>query len=476
MGQEIAQEAFEQADFDAFHARVADETARLRQWFETERFSRRSFMAGFEAEAWLVGASAEPVPMNAAFLDALDNDLVVPELSQFNVEVNGSPTSLTARAFSRLADELDHTWAQCRSCAESLGARVLMIGILPTVPPEALCLDNISSMSRYRALNTELLRQRGGEPFELDIQGAGAGAERLRRTHPDVMAEAAATSFQVHLQVRQANAARLYNASLAVSAPLVAVSANSPYLFGHDLWAETRIPVFEQAINPGLGALPRVTFGQGYVRDSLLELFEENLADYPPLLPAVSDADAGTLANLRFHNGTIWRWNRPLIGFDHDGIPHLRIEHRVVPAGPTVEDSIANAALYYGLVASLSTRDEPIEQVLPFDAARDNFYAAARDGLDARIRWPGASGAVDLRDLVLEELLPLAFEGLEWLGVPDAEARGFLGTIERRVDSRQNGATWQRRWVERHGRDFQGLTLAYLECQATGTPVHRWPV
>ena len=472
MGQEIDREAFDAADFEAFAERLAAETAHLRSWFEHERFSRRSFTAGFEMEAWLVGDDGAPRAMNDEYLACLGNDLVVPELSRFNVELNGSPTSLTARAFSRLADELDHTWARCRECAEELGVHITMIGTLPTVAPESLNLDNISSMSRYRALNHELLRMRGGEPFELRIDGV----EKFRRTHPDVMAEAAATSFQIHLQVRQANAARLFNATLAVSGPMVAVSANSPYLFGHDLWAETRIPVFEQAVCVGEGPWQRVTFGQGYVKESLLELFEENLAEYPPLLPALSDAEPGALPHLRFHNGTIWRWNRPLIGFDHDGVPHLRIEHRVVPAGPTVEDAIANAAFYYGMVAALASAEEPIEARLPFGAAHDNFYACARDGLDAQLHWPGADGHVDAQVLILEELLPLAHQGLEWLGVPEAERRGYLGLIESRVAGGQNGATWQRRWVDRHGRDFPGLVRAYMERQATGVPVHRWAV
>ena len=472
MGQEIDREAFDAADFERFAARLADETARLRRWFEQDRFSRRGWTAGFEMEAWLVGDDARPRPMNQEFLAALGNDLVVPELSRFNVELNGSPTSLTARAFSRLADELDHTWAECRGCAEALGAHIAMIGILPTVAPEELNLDNISSMSRYRALNHELLRMRGGEPFELRIDGR----EKFRRTHPDVMSEAAATSFQIHLQVREENAARLFNATLAVSAPMVAVSANSPYLFGHDLWAETRIPVFEQAVCVGEGHFQRVTFGQGYVRESLLELFEENLAHYPPLLPALSDAEPGALPHLRFHNGTIWRWNRPLIGFDHDGVPHLRIEHRVVPAGPTVEDAIANAAFFYGMVAALANDDAPIEGRLSFAAAHDNFYAAARDGLEAELLWPGADGHVGVQLLILDELLPLAHRGLEWLGIPEAERRGYLGLVESRVAAGVNGATWQRRWVERHGRDFAGLVKAYLERQATGTPVHRWAI
>ncbi|HSG88727.1 MAG TPA: hypothetical protein VLA56_05920 [Pseudomonadales bacterium] len=472
MGQEIDRSEFTAQDVDAFAERLAAETARLARWFSSQRFSRRAFMAGFELEAWLIDDAAQPCAMNENYLRTLGNDLVVPELSQFNVELNGSPTSLQGKAFSRLAEELEHTWAECRACAESLGAHILMTGILPTVPAEALHLGNMSKLSRYAALNERLLAMRHGVPFELRINGR----ERIRRTHPDVMLEAAATSFQIHLQVRQANAVRLYNAAQVVSAPMVAVSANSPYLFGHDLWDETRIPVFEQAVAAGDGPFQRVTFGQGYVRDSLFELFAENLEHYPVLIPSLRDDSAGSLPHLRFHNGTIWRWNRPLLGFDHDGVPHLRIEHRVVPAGPTVADGIANAAFFYGMVAALAVQDTPIESRLPFAAAKDNFYAAARHGLEAGLRWPGADGSVEVRTLILEELLPLAQRGLAWLGIPDDEIEHYLAIIEGRVQSRVNGACWQRRWVERHGRDFAGLTRAMLERQATGVPVHRWAI
>jgi gamma-glutamyl:cysteine ligase YbdK (ATP-grasp superfamily) len=470
VGQEIEREAFTEADFALFRERLVRETERLGHWFEAGRFSRRAYTAGFELEAWLVGADARPRAMNEAFLKALDNDLVVPELSRFNVELNGSPTTLRGRAFSRLADELEHTWGRCTAVAGDLDARICAIGILPTIEAEALHLGNMSGLARYAALNARVLELREGLPFELRIDGR----ERLRRTHPDVMLEAAATSFQIHLQVRQTNAVRLYNAAQAVSGAVVAACANSPYLFGHDLWDETRIPLFEQAVAAGDRDWQRVAFGNGYVRESLFELFEQNRDHYPVLIPSLAEDGGGSLAHLRFHNGTIWRWNRPLIGFDHDGVPHLRIEHRVVPAGPTVADAIANAAFFYGMVSALAVRATPIEEALPFGAAKESFYAGARDGLDAALHWPGADGTVDARTLLLEELIPLAARGLAWLGIPDDEAEAHLGIVRDRVRSGVTGARWQRAWVDRHGRDLAGLVDAYLERQATNVPVHHW--
>lgn len=472
MGQEIDQTDFNGASCAAFEQRLAAETSTLKSWFAEQRFSHRAWVAGFELEAWLIGPDALPHPINDVFLSILGNDLVVPELSRFNVEINGSPTTLQGRAFSRFEDELNHTFTQCQRVADELGTQLLTIGILPTLAPEALHPGNMSSLARYRALNERLMALRQGRPFELQIEGR----ETISRTHPDLMLEAAATSFQIHLQVRERDAVRLYNAAVAVSAPMVAISANAPLLFGHDLWEETRIPLFEQAVAAGEGRAQRVSLGRDYCHGSLFELFEENLLRYPVLIPELRAGDLASLDHLRLHNGTIWRWNRPLLGFDHDGLPHLRIEHRVVPAGPTLLDSIANAALFYGMLASLLRRSPAIEAELPFAAARANFYTAARLGLDAPLQWPGAGSPVMARDLLAEELLPAARAGLAWLGIPAVEAEHYLAVLAGRLEQDQNGARWQRRWAARHGRDLAALTLAYLERQQSGRPVHQWTV
>ncbi|MEN9223786.1 MAG: glutamate-cysteine ligase family protein, partial [Thermostichus sp. BF3_bins_97] len=270
-------------------------------------------------------------------------------------------------------------------------------------------------------------------------------------------------------------AARYFNASLILAAPLVAVAANSPYLFGHDLWAETRIPLFEQALDgpPPLSPThhPRVTLGQGYVQGSLMELFWENVCRYPILLPQKLASPMSELAHLRLHNGTIWRWNRPLIGLDP--VPHVRIEQRVVAAGPTVPDMIANAAFCFGLTQALGSQPVPPEETLSFAQCRANFYAAARLGLDAPITWlEGWQGS--LRQLLLKELLPLAEAGLGQLNLAERDVQQYLGIIRDRAESGQNGATWQRRYVAHHGKDMQQLTCAYWERQRQGNPVHTW--
>ncbi len=471
MGEEITKSEFLPREFAEFRIRIEQETGYLAECFALNRFSHHESMAGFEMEAWLVDEQGMPTPENESFLKNLGNSLVVPELSRFNIELNGSPTSLQGRVFSRLEDELKHTWMACRENAQAMHMEVVAIGILPSIEVEMLNADNMSSMTRYAALNERVLKLRKGQPFEIDIRGR----EGYHSSHPDLMLEAATTSFQIHFQVAPIAAVRAYNASLACSAPLVALAANAPYLFGHDLWHETRIPLFEQAVAVGDPGYRRVTFGHDYVSGSLLSIFQENLRHYPVLMPVLFPDPMERFSHIRFHNGTIWRWNRPLIGFDHDGVPHIRIEHRSVAAGPTVTDSIANAAFYFGVVLHLMNRDQPIEEELEFEQARANFYRAARDGLTTQLHWPDV-GLVECRHLILEILLPMARAGLRAKHIPDTEIDHYLDIIMARVETGRNGAAWQRQWVERNGRDACGLTRAYLHNQNLGLPVHEWPV
>lgn len=474
MGKEISRSRFQKRDFAAFEARLREETALLGEWFAQERFSAAGGVGGFELECWLVDPEGFPAPVNERFLERLQSPLVVPELARFNVEINAPPRPLRGDALRRMCEDLERTWRHCTAVAETLGVHMLMIGILPTVTERHLTLENVSGRVRYRALNEQILRARKGAPLELNI----AGMQPLHTLHGDVMLEAGTTSFQVHLQVAPREAARLYNASLILSAPMVAACANSPYLFGHQLWEETRIPLFEQSVSmcaPDAESCPpsRVTFGAGYVR-SLLECFAENLECYPVLLPEIADEPPERLFHLRLHNGTIWRWNRPLVGFD-DGTPHLRIEHRVVPAGPSLIDTVANAALYFGMAQQLASQPQPPESRLAFERARENFYAAARAGLAAELVWLDGA-VVSVRRLLLEELLPMAGRGLAALGIDREDIAYYLGVIEARVESGRNGAHWQRSYVARHGADMRALTIAYLRCLKSGAPVHEWEI
>ncbi len=470
MGQEISESEFDEAAFVEFRRRVDDETRLLADWLQDGQLASTQRCFGFEIEGWLVDGNARPAARNQEFLARVDDPMVVPELSRFNFEINSAPLQLGPGAFDRMHDALRRRWEHCQSAAAVLGMRPLLIGILPTVRSGDLSLANMSPLRRYRAINDQIFRLRNGEPIEVDI----SGVEHLRHRHFDVMLEAATTSLQIHVEVDAGEAARAFNVCKMISAITVGAAANSPFLFERQLWQETRIALFEQAVAVGGSSYSkRVTFGARYARESILECFEANRLRYPVILPDLMDTAPEKLSHLRLHNGTIWRWNRPLIGFDDSGQPHCRIEHRVVAAGPTPSDAIANTVLFLGLFEGLMRSDEALEQLMPFAVARDNFYSAARHGLDADIAWMGREPAA-LGDLLCRRLVDDAEAGLVAAGVPEPEAAQWLGVIRARAERHQTGADWQADWVARHGRDFAALVDAYGNHQADDRPVHEW--
>lgn len=470
MGQEITQSSFSDEDFARFDARLAEETQLLGEQLVAGHFDDAPPVAGYELEAWLVDKNADPAPRNVEYLKLLNDPEVVPELSTFNVELNGAAETLTGHAISSLYKALVARWDRCQEAASTLELQLIATGILPTIARSDLSVTNMSEMKRYQALNAQVLRLREGRPINLNIEGI----ESLAFLHEDVMLEAATTSFQIHLQVDAANAHRYYNAAKIASAPVVAASVNSPYLFGKHLWEETRIPLFEQSVSVGGSDYSRrVTFGVRYAEETIFEIFEANRDRYPVMLPMVSDEPPEAFSHLRLHNGTIWRWNRPLVGFGADGKPHVRIEHRVVPAGPSHIDEFANAAFFFGLTQALASQDERPERKLPFERCSKNFYSAARSGLGAPVIWIDGTKA-EIGELCTEVAIPLAEQGLAMLGVDAEELDYWMDVVRSRVSSGRTGAAWQRRWVERYGPDWHNLVIAYAENQQSGLPVHRW--
>ena len=468
MGTEIGHTHFTEKEWPEFSDRLKKETALLQEKAEKGECSRRAPVGGFEIEAWLVEETMRPAPRNTEFLRYLHDDMASMELAKFNFELNNAPHPLCGDAFSKFAEEMHRHCRTANTTAERLGLRALTIGILPTAHPSDFCLENMSELKRYRALNEQVLRERGGEPVWLDIAG---DTEHLKMRHDSVMLEAAATSFQIHTQVPFEEAHHYYNASILASAATVAVSANSPFLFGKELWHETRIPLFEQSVDTGEGR-SRVSFGSGFARRSILECFLENRDEYDILLPILFKEGTDRFSHLRLHNGTIWRWNRPLVGFDEDGTLHFRIEHRVMASGPTLVDMLANAAFYYGLAASLAKRVARKERIDDFETAKSNFYRAARRGLEAIVVWEGEERKI--RSLILEKLLPLAHEGLESLDLNEKETGRYLSIIESRAAKGQNGARWQLSFVRNHGKDMKKMMEAYWHHQQIGEPVHAW--
>ncbi len=477
MGEEIRYTRFSKADYKRYHQRLTAETARLREWFESGHFRDPQTIAGYELEAWLIDNDSQPCPHNETFLSRCDNPLLTAELARFNIELNVEPQCLTSSVLSDFETSLASVWADSQQTASGLGCHLLGIGILPTLQDAHLTMDNLSTLERYRALNEQVMRQRKGESIKLAI----TGEDTLESSHRDVMLEAASTSLQIHIQTPVDHAVAYYNSSLLVSAPMVAIAANSPTLFGKSLWHETRIPVFEQSVPTGgfeaaaRGPVQRVGFGSGFAKRSLYETFAENLEHFPILLPVDYESLPDEMRHVRLHNGTIWRWNRPLIGFN-DGMtdnPHIRIEHRVAAAAPSLQDNIANIAFYYGLAHFYACYSDPVADQIDFAKVKDNFYLAAQRGIDAHVEWVDGR-RYTLRKLILDTLLIEAETGLHKLDIDEADVQHYLGIIADRINSKQTGSMWQKQFLQKHDHDHRLMTRCYYRNQQMNTPVHEW--
>jgi hypothetical protein len=429
--------------------------------------------------------------LNAPVLEAIADADFQTELGQFNVEINIQPRLLSGQVFGELEQDVRASLNHAEERARTVGGHMMIIGILPTIGARHLNAESFSSNPRYVLLNEQIFAARGE-----DLEIAIAGVEKLA-THADTIApEAACTSVQFHQHVDPEAFAPHWNAAQAIAGVQVAVGANSPFFYGKELWRETRIALFEQATDTrpeelkAQGVRPRVWFGERWIT-SIFDLFEENARYFPALLPLVDDeapqetldrGDVPRLGELRLHNGTIYRWNRPIYDVVREQ-PHLRVENRVLPAGPTVVDTMANAAFYYGLLRMLVETERPIWSQMSFSAAEENFHAGARDGIDARFYWPGL-GEVPAAELVLRRLLPLADEGLSRWGIDAMERDRLLSIVERRCVLLRNGASWQSevfhhlytdRGLDRH-EALREMTLRYREHMHSNQPVHEWPV
>ncbi len=447
-------------------------------------------LTGLEIELNLVDGDYQPNMSNKAVLEQIAHPSFQTELGAYNIELNVPPRPLPGMSALELEQDLRESLNGAESRARELGAHMVMIGILPTVMPEHFEGAWMSESARYTALNESIFSSRG-EDLLIDIQGA----ERLAMYSGTIAPESACTSVQLHLQVSPSRFAPNWNAAQLLAGPQLAMGANSPFFFGRHLWAETRTELFAQATDTrpqelrNQGVRPRVFFGERWIT-SIFDLFEENVRYFPSLIPEITDEDpvavleegrTPKLQELRLHNGTVYRWNRPVYDVAR-GKPHFRVENRVLPAGPTVVDVMANAAFYYGALRVLAEEDRPLWTKMSFSSAHENFLSCAKRGIDARVYWPGV-GEVTVDELVLRRLLPMAAEGLERWGVAGEVADRYLGVIEARAKSGRNGASWQVetvRAMQHRGLDRAKALRAMLElyCQNmhTNEPVHTWEI
>ena len=484
MGRDVPAIAFTREDRRRYRDKVRRSLDVLAQMLRESRFEFDRPLAGLEIELNLVDARGEPAMKNAEVLEVIAEPDWATELGQFNVEINIEPQELDGDGLLRLEESVRRRLNHAEERAREVGGHLMLIGILPTLKETDVSEATLSANPRYKLLNEQIFAARG-EDLRLEIEGT----ERLDTYADSITPEAACTSVQLHLQVSPSAFADHWNAAQAIAGPQIAVAANSPYLFGRELWQETRISLFEQATDTrpdelkAQGVRPRVWFGERWIT-SVFDLFEENVRYFPALLPICEQEDprevldrGGTpeLHELTLHNGTVYRWNRPVYAVV-DGIPHLRVENRVLPAGPSVVDVIANAAFYYGLMRVLPMEERPVWTRMSFAAAADNLRDAARHGLDARLYWPGL-GEVPAAELVLRRLLPLAHRGLDLWEVDPAQRDRLLGIIERRCLTGRTGASWQVDAVRSLGGGYdalRGMTLRYLDRMHENKPVHLW--
>ncbi|MGH3326379.1 MAG: glutamate--cysteine ligase [Streptomycetales bacterium] len=491
MGDRVAQTDFTRDDRSRFRQKVTRCLHVLSRMLDEQRFETERKLVGMEIELNIADDDGHPQMLNDAVLERIASQDFQTELGQFNIEVNIAPHKLVGTVFSELEEELRTSLNYADRKAREVGGRILTIGILPSLTAAHTTTENISANPRYALLNDEIFAARG-EDLHLEIDGV----ERLSTTSTSILPEAGCTSAQFHLQVSPAGFPAAWNAAQAIAAVQLALGANAPFLFGRELWRETRIVLFEQATDTrpvelkAQGVRPRVWFGERWITGPL-DLFEENLRYFPALLPLNSDEDPDQmlargdvphLSELRLHNGTIYRWNRPVYDVAR-GKPHLRVENRVLPAGPTVVDTIAGAAFYYGLVRALSEQDPPVWTRMSFPTARENFLTAARVGIDAELYWPGV-GLVPATELVEKTLLPLASAGLDRWKIDSHDRDLLLAIIEGRCRRRTNGASWQSAMFHRlydEGRmdrsaALRAMTRRYAEHMRSGAPVHTWPL
>jgi gamma-glutamyl:cysteine ligase YbdK (ATP-grasp superfamily) len=486
MGEEVAQQEFSRADRTRHREKVRRNLDVFARMLREAAFDTDDPMTGLEMELNLIDDAGDPALKNAEVLEAIADPDFQTELGQFNIEINLAPAKLREGGLATFEESLRRSLNDAEEKGSRVGAHQVMIGILPTLAEGHMTRDSLSSNPRYSLLSEQILNARGE-----DITISISGKERLTTTADSIVPEAACTSTQFHVQTSPDQFAAYWNAAQSIAGVQLAVSANSPYLLGKELWRETRIPLFEQATDTrseelkAQGVRPRVWFGERWIT-SVFDLFEENVRYFPALLPVTDDEDplevleaGGTpaLHELKLHNGTIYRWNRPVYDISQ-GRPHLRVENRLLAAGPTVADTIANAALWFGLIRYLVESERPLWSQMSFSAAEENFHVAAQTGVDAQVYWPGI-GQVRATELVLRRLLPMAHAGLESWGVPSEQRDRYLGIIEQRCQAEASGAGWfVDRVHERGGEDrydaLRATLLDYRDRMHSNEPVHAW--
>lgn len=488
MGEQNIEQFASEASQQAFMKSLLEEVRALEAMLEKGMVESDVSRIGAEQEMFLINEARQPALTALDVLEQIDDERFTHELGLFNIEANLSVQEFHSDCLSRMEAEAQEVYAKARAGAAKCNSEIALVGILPTLTKANLGLDSMVPIPRYHALNDAIMALRGD-----DLQFTINGIDQLTVKHDNLMLEACNTSFQVHFQVSPDDFARLYNIAQVVTGPLMAAAVNSPILLGKRLWHETRISVFEYSVDArsathqSRGLKPRVHFGNHWVEESVTEIFKEDIARFRVILTTetednplamVAQGIAPKLKALCLHNGTVYRWNRACYGI-HNGVPHLRIENRVIPSGPTVLDEIANTAFFVGMMAGMADKYEDVRDHITFDDIKANFTAAARAGIRAQMNWFGDTH-MPAQELILNELIPLARHGLKKYGIRQEDSDKYLGVIRERVASRRNGARWALESINKmRGRGtedqrLRSLVSSMVEQQVSGKPVAEW--
>jgi CBS domain-containing protein len=472
---------------------LLDDVQAFEYMLENEWFESNITRIGAEQEMCLVhNKTFKPAMINMEVLAKLGDDKpwCVTELAKFNLETNLNPREFSGDCLSQLEAENLRYLAIIQKVLDEFDASIILCGILPTLRKHDLDMQNLTPKDRYYALMAAIQKHLLGTSFELRVEGV----DELLVKHDSPLLEACNTSFQVHLQVSPNDFVKMYNIAQVLAGPVIAISANSPLVFGRRLWHETRIALFQQSLDTRTThdhmreRLPRVNFGSGWLRGDITEIYKEDISRFRVLLAGAIEEDsiamvhAGKTPKLRalqIHNSTVYRWNRPCYGISPNGKPHLRIENRVMPAGPTPVDETANAAFWLGCMVAMGSHYDDITKHIDFADARDNFLKAAKFGIDTTFTWM-KDKKVPVTELILKELLPLAREGLKMRKVKTADITKYLDIIEARAKEHKTGARWALRTFTALKKEVTNdeavtaVTAATVKNQKENKPVHTW--
>jgi len=443
---------------------------------------------GVEQELCLVDATWRPTPIIIDILPIINDKRFTTELAKFNLEINLEPIEFKHDCLSILKTNLVKCISKAEKVLNKKNAKVILTGILPTIRNKDLNISNMTPLERYYALAKSLSKLRGGM-FEFHI----SGTDELITSHDTVMFESCNTSYQLHYQVSSEEFVDLYNWAQVISGPVLASSTNSPLLLGKRLWRETRIALFQQSIDIRQSKdhlrerSPRVSFGNRWIYDSIVDAFKEDIVRFETLLTndektnsmkMLEEGEIPPLDALLVHNSTIYKWNRPCYGI-YNGKPHFRIENRYLASGPTIPDQVANSAFWYGLMAGMPDKYKNIPAKYEFDDAKTNFLKAARDGLDNKFLWFNGK-KYSAQDLILNVLLPISRNGLVKYNINETDITNNLGIIEERVKSGRTGSQWMIESytnIRKTGTRDQALvatTAAIYNRQQEMKPIHKW--